>query len=128
MAAERVNPPGNKSVISIHHNSYLDRIMGNSKVKFVEFLRTSPPETRGMRARVLLAPGSMAAMDTPFLSTLSICLAARELDVARFEFDYMAARRSGGKRRPPPRAEALCPEYLNAVGAFKSQEHEPVPL
>lgn len=37
--------------------------------------------------------------------------------VARFEFAYMAARRTGA-RKPPPRAEALNPEYEAAVAAL----------
>jgi uncharacterized protein len=37
--------------------------------------------------------------------------------VARFEFGYMAARRSG-TRRPPPRAETVMPEYRAAVAAL----------
>src|SRR4029077_398562 len=38
--------------------------------------------------------------------------------VARFEFDYMASRRRSPGRKPPPRAETLCPEYLAAVDAL----------
>jgi predicted alpha/beta-hydrolase family hydrolase len=37
------------------------------------------------------------------------------LRVARFEFAYMAARRTGESRKPPPRAEMLMGEYLAAV-------------
>jgi len=35
--------------------------------------------------------------------------------VARFEFEYMKARRRGGSRRPPPKAESLKGEYAAAV-------------
>jgi predicted alpha/beta-hydrolase family hydrolase len=38
--------------------------------------------------------------------------------VARFEFAYMAARRQG-KSKPPPKAETLNPEYLDAVAALR---------
>jgi len=40
--------------------------------------------------------------------------------VARFEFGYMAARRSDGRRRPSPRAETLIPEYRSAVTALNA--------
>src|SRR5690606_13737582 len=46
---------------------------------------------------------------------ISEMLAVREVRVARFEFTYMAARRTGGKRRPPPKAEALDGEMITAV-------------
>jgi predicted alpha/beta-hydrolase family hydrolase len=35
--------------------------------------------------------------------------------VARFEFAYMAERRTGGKRRPPPKIETLMDEYRAAI-------------
>jgi predicted alpha/beta-hydrolase family hydrolase len=35
--------------------------------------------------------------------------------VTRFEFDYMAARRAGGPKRPPPKAETLTSEYRDMV-------------
>src|SRR5690606_13877303 len=51
----------------------------------------------------------------PFLGIVADLLADCGIAVTRFEFAYMAARRTGGKRRPPPRAEALVPEYRSAV-------------
>ncbi|MDJ0640872.1 MAG: alpha/beta hydrolase [Paracoccaceae bacterium] len=45
-------------------------------------------------------------------------LATEGLRVARFEFAYMAARRSEGSRKPPPPADRLKGEYLNAVEAL----------
>ncbi len=36
----------------------------------------------------------------------------------RFDFAYMAARRTSAVKRPPPRAETLIPEYLAAVDAL----------
>lgn len=54
-------------------------------------------------------------MTSSFLEAVAGLLAARGIAVTRFEFDYMAARRNGGKRRPPPRAELLVPEYRRAV-------------
>ncbi len=54
-------------------------------------------------------------MDTPFMTAIAEGLAGRGLRVARFEFAYMAARRTGGSKRPPPKVEALQEEYRAAV-------------
>ncbi len=56
-------------------------------------------------------------MDSASLNAIAKALAGEGLRVARFEFGYMAARRSG-QRKPPPRAESLKPEYLAAVEAL----------
>src|SRR5690606_24851719 len=44
-------------------------------------------------------------------------LAERGLATLRFEFAYMAGRRQGGSRKPPPKAERLVDEYRAAVAA-----------
>lgn len=54
-------------------------------------------------------------MTSPFMDTMTRLLTDRGLQISRFEFEYMAARRTDGKRRPPPRAELLMPEYERAV-------------
>jgi predicted alpha/beta-hydrolase family hydrolase len=64
---------------------------------------------------LLLAHGAGAAMTSPFMETFAGLLAERGLASARFEFAYMAARREGGKRRPPPKAETLVGEYETAL-------------
>lgn len=68
---------------------------------------------------VLLAHGAGAPMDNKGMTDLAEALAARGLRVARFEFAYMAARRSG-TRKPPPRAETLTGEYRAAVEAVRA--------
>ena len=68
-------------------------------------------------ARFLCAHGAGAGMETPFLATVAALLAERGIATHRFEFAYMAARREGGPRRPPPRAERLTDEYRAAVAA-----------
>lgn len=68
---------------------------------------------------LLLAHGAGAAMDSPGMNRMTDSLAAAGLRVVRFEFAYMAARRSGA-RRPPPRADTLCPEYEAAVTALEA--------
>ncbi|ANH03935.1 alpha/beta family hydrolase [Shinella sp. HZN7] len=64
---------------------------------------------------LLLAHGSGAPMDSAAMNGAAEALAAEGLRVARFEFAYMAARRTEGSRRPPPRAETLNPEFRAAV-------------
>lgn len=63
---------------------------------------------------ILLAHGAGAPMDSASMTATAKALAAAGLRVARFEFGYMAARRTG-ERKPPPRAETLNPEYLAAI-------------
>ena len=73
------------------------------------------------RVTVLLAHGAGAAMDTPFMSAMAEGLAARGLRVARFEFAYMAARRAGGPKRPPPKVTLLEDEFRDAIAALSRQ-------
>ncbi|MGX5679817.1 alpha/beta hydrolase family protein [Schumannella luteola] len=65
---------------------------------------------------ILLAHGAGAAMDSPGMNDVAAVLVARGIRVARFEFAYMAARRSG-TRKPPPRADTLLGEYRDAIAA-----------
>ena len=55
-------------------------------------------------------------MDSPFLEAFAEGLAAHGLPVARFEFPYMAARRAGGRARPPDRAATLLESWRQAIG------------
>ena len=68
----------------------------------------------GAAVTVLLAHGAGAPMDSASMNATAKALAAAGLRVARFEFGYMAARRTG-TRKPPPRAETVMPEYIAAV-------------
>lgn len=76
------------------------------------FLFTGPDDAA---VTLLLAHGSGAPMDSPAMNAAADALASEGLRVARFEFSYMAARRTEGSRRPPPRAETLNPEFRAAV-------------
>jgi predicted alpha/beta-hydrolase family hydrolase len=69
---------------------------------------------------LLLAHGAGAPMTSAFLNTVTRLLVERGLRVSRFEFAYMAARREGGKRRPPPRAEKLVDAYVEAVAIVRA--------
>lgn len=66
---------------------------------------------------LLLAHGAGAAMDSPWMSSVTGLLVERGVRVARFEFAYMAQRRITGKRGGQPRAEAVLDEYRAAVTA-----------
>ena len=63
---------------------------------------------------ILLAHGAGAPMDSASMTAAAAALAAEGFRIARFEFAYMAARRSG-HRKPPPRADTLTGEYRDAV-------------
>lgn len=54
-------------------------------------------------------------MDSAAMTAAARALAVNGLRVARFEFSYMAARRTGDGRKPPPKAEKMMPEYLTAI-------------
>ncbi len=63
---------------------------------------------------LVLAHGAGAPMDSPFMNAMAQGVAACGHHVVRFEFDYMAARRRDGRKRPPARQAALLAEW-NAV-------------
>ncbi len=54
-------------------------------------------------------------MDSVSMTATARALAEAGFRVARFEFGYMASRRTEAGRKPPPRAETLNPEYKAAV-------------
>ncbi|MFD1582713.1 alpha/beta family hydrolase, partial [Microbulbifer halophilus] len=60
-----------------------------------EFLRDT--STGAVRARFLFAHGAGAPMDSEFMQAVSAGLCERGIEVLRFEFPYMAQRRSGGR-------------------------------
>jgi uncharacterized protein len=66
-------------------------------------------------ARLLCSHGAGSGMDTPFMEAVASLLAERNIATLRFEFGYMAARRQGSSRKPPPKAERLMDEYCAAV-------------
>jgi hypothetical protein len=77
-----------------------------------EFLTQGPQDAA---CHIVLAHGAGAPMTSPFMETITRLLSDRGLRVTRFEFAYMAGRRTGGKRRPPPKAELLVGEYEKVV-------------
>ena len=67
------------------------------------------------RATLLLAHGAGAPMDSEFMNILAAQLAGQGVRVLRFEFPYMAGRRSGGSKRPPDRAPVLLQAFAEAL-------------
>lgn len=83
----------------------------------MQFLKDTSPASR---ADIMLTHGAGAPMDTPFMEAFAKGLCGHGLAVSRFEFAYMAARRDGGARRPPPRAERLIGEFDHAIADLKA--------
>jgi predicted alpha/beta-hydrolase family hydrolase len=79
----------------------------------VEFLIDGP----GGKPTFLFAHGAGGPMDTPFMNRVAAGLAARGIQVVRFEFPYMAARRHGGRRGAPDREPVLLDAWREAVAA-----------
>lgn len=77
-----------------------------------DFLFDGPEDAR---LTLLLAHGAGAAMDSASMTATARALADAGFRVARFEFAYMASRRSAAGRKPPPRAETVMPELVAAV-------------
>src|SRR5690606_5213315 len=78
----------------------------------VSFLFDGPEDAR---VTLLLAHGAGAPMDSASMNATAKAFAEAGFRVARFEFGYMAARRTSDGRKPPPRAESVMPEYVAAV-------------
>ena len=77
-------------------------------------------------ATLLLAHGAGAAMDSGFMNRFAGHAATAGLTVARFEFAYMAGRRTGGAKRPPPRADLLVGEFQKALQQVLGETSGPV--
>ncbi len=81
-----------------------------------DFVELGP---KSARATILLAHGAGAPMDSAAMTAIAEALADEDLRVVRFEFSYMANRRTEGSRRPPPRAEKLNHEYQAVIEAVQ---------
>lgn len=64
----------------------------------------------------IFAHGAGAPMDSPFMNTMAAALAAHGVEVVRFEFPYMAARRDGA-RKPPDREATLRAAWHEVIEA-----------
>ena len=81
-----------------------------------DFVELGP---KSARATILLAHGAGAPMDSAAMTAIAEALADEDLRVVRFEFSYMANRRTEGTRKPPPRADKLNHEYRAAIEAVQ---------
>ncbi|WP_420411773.1 alpha/beta family hydrolase [Roseibium sp.] len=91
-----------------------------------DFLWTRPETDPS--ATLLLAHGAGAPMDSTFMDKLAAALASNGIASARFEFAYMAGRRTGGSKRPPPKADKLIGEFQTALQSLLSQSEGPILL
>ena len=73
------------------------------------------------RVTILLAHGAGAPMDSAAMNAATKALVTAGLRIARFEFAYMASRRTDAGRKPPPRAEKVMGEYVAAVETLKAK-------
>ncbi len=85
---------------------------------------TDGPETAP--ATIILGHGAGAPMDSPFMTAIAQRLSNQGLRVVRFEFAYMAERRTSGSRRPPPAAEKLVDPFRDVVSKVAQQWPGPV--
>ena len=83
-----------------------------------DFLFDGPDKAK---ATILLGHGAGAPMDSASMNAATKALANAGLRIARFEFAYMASRRTAAGRKPPPRAEKVMTEYVAAVDALKAK-------
>jgi len=67
---------------------------------------------------VVLAHGAGAPMDSPFMATVAAGLGAHGIRVVRFEFPYMARRRSDGRKAPPDRAPILLETWRELIAGL----------
>ena len=67
--------------------------------------------------KLILAHGAGAPMDSDFMNDVAAALGERGVRVIRFEFPYMAERRTTGARRGPDRAPKLLDCWREAVRA-----------
>ena len=70
---------------------------------------------------LLLSHGSGAPMDTPFMNEFTAFAISGGIRVVRFEFAFMAGRRTTGKKPPPPKAEKLIDEFLSALAELDAE-------
>jgi predicted alpha/beta-hydrolase family hydrolase len=78
----------------------------------VDYLFDGPPEAKQV---FVFAHGAGGAMDTPFMTKFARGLADNGIRVVRFEFPYMAARRTSGKRGAPDRQPVLLEHFRKVV-------------
>ncbi|WP_313024886.1 alpha/beta family hydrolase [Pseudomonas lopnurensis] len=79
-------------------------------------------------ASLILAHGAGAPMDSPFMQAMAERLAARGVAVCRFEFAYMAERRTGGRKRPPDPQVRLLDHWREIHALVRQQTTGPLAI
>lgn len=79
-------------------------------------------------AELLLCHGAGAPADSPFMTALAKELAGNGINVTRFELAYMASRRFGGSKRPPPKVELLIQEWCSLLNGKAFELTPSLPL
>lgn len=77
------------------------------------------------RARLILAHGAGAPMDSAFMNHIAQGCCQLGIEVVRFEFPYMAARREGGGKRPPNKQPQLLATWQEMIDRYCD---DPLPL
>ncbi len=77
---------------------------------------------------LIFAHGAGAPMDSDFISALARGIAGHQVSVVRFEFPYMAQRRSGGSKRPPDRQPVLLDCWRQVVADIRDRQEFNGPL
>lgn len=86
----------------------------------IPFVRVDSPRDKAS-ASLILAHGAGAPMDSPFMQAMTERLVARGIEVVRFEFAYMAARRLDGRRRPPNPQPRLLEQWRDVHALVRQQ-------
>jgi predicted alpha/beta-hydrolase family hydrolase len=76
---------------------------------------------REARIALILAHGAAGPMDSAFMNVIAMGVAAHGIRVVRFEFPYMAARRSSGKRGAPDREPVLIDSWRGAIARVRGE-------
>jgi predicted alpha/beta-hydrolase family hydrolase len=85
------------------------------KGRTMDFLVDGPADSD---ATFLFAHGAGGPMDSGFMVQVARALAAGGIRVVRFEFPYMAARRTGKKSGAPDRQSVLLASFQEAIDAY----------
>ncbi|WP_018983951.1 alpha/beta fold hydrolase [Salinimonas chungwhensis] len=72
--------------------------------------------------RLVLAHGAGAGYQTAFMTQMADYLAARNIEVWRFNFPYMQTMQATGKRRPPDRMPTLETHFLAVLNQIADSE------
>jgi uncharacterized protein len=83
------------------------------------FILENGPENAAHR--LIIAHGAGAGITFSFLEEISRLIADHNVAITRFEFAYMAERRDGGSKRPPPKVERLAEEYVSMIDAVTAR-------